>query len=312
MAAMTNATPLRLLRVVADKQVYALEESAVLSINPASSLKRNKAPGNPLGWLPDETPVYSLDGLLHRREESAFSNGALLEMQGMTPWALAVDRVGGEIEVFSDQISALPRIARNSCHSCIQGALVTDSEIVYVISPQHLHPSAIAPAEEPERWQPPKAEASELESGDKVRHILAFKLYNEDPPDINVLFALSLSQVIEILGPTDITPLPYSPPGILGMINWRNRAIPVVDLGRKVALPPLLSYRRPARMLIARATTAPDLMAIPVTMDLRGGRLPIPHRECDYDLPLNPMLVRGAYELDGEVLVIPDLDHVLS
>ena len=51
------------------------------------------------------------------------------------------------------------------------------------------------------------------------------------------LFGIEVSAVREILDFQDITPLPYAPPYILGMINVRGSTVPVVDLRTKLNLP---------------------------------------------------------------------------
>lgn len=51
------------------------------------------------------------------------------------------------------------------------------------------------------------------------------------------VFGIEVSAVREILDFQDITPLPYAPPYILGMINVRGSTVPVVDLRTKLNLP---------------------------------------------------------------------------
>lgn len=49
-------------------------------------------------------------------------------------------------------------------------------------------------------------------------------------------FAVDIMVVREIRGWTTSTPLPHSPPYVLGMINLRGAVLPVVDLGERLGL----------------------------------------------------------------------------
>ncbi len=46
-------------------------------------------------------------------------------------------------------------------------------------------------------------------------------------------YALEILKVQEIFGMLDVTPVPMTPPYMLGLINLRGRVIPIVDLRRK-------------------------------------------------------------------------------
>lgn len=49
-------------------------------------------------------------------------------------------------------------------------------------------------------------------------------------------YGLEILKVQEIIGVMDITPLPGTPPAILGVINLRGKVIPVMDLRRKFSM----------------------------------------------------------------------------
>src|SRR5580700_10565018 len=50
-------------------------------------------------------------------------------------------------------------------------------------------------------------------------------------------YGIPIQNVLEIVGLTDITPVPRTPRYIRGIINLRGRIIPVIDLRRKFDLP---------------------------------------------------------------------------
>jgi purine-binding chemotaxis protein CheW len=54
--------------------------------------------------------------------------------------------------------------------------------------------------------------------------------------------AFRLTDLVEIVGGSEPTPIPFAPPYILGVINHRGAIVPVVDLRRALGLP--VHYRR--------------------------------------------------------------------
>jgi purine-binding chemotaxis protein CheW len=54
--------------------------------------------------------------------------------------------------------------------------------------------------------------------------------------------AFRLSDLVEIVGGVEPTPLPFAPPFILGVVNHRGAIVPVVDLRRAFGLP--VHFRR--------------------------------------------------------------------
>lgn len=61
---------------------------------------------------------------------------------------------------------------------------------------------------------------------------LTFRLGTEE-------YGVEILRVREIIGLIDITPLPRTPDYVKGVINLRGKIIPVIELRRKFALPPV-------------------------------------------------------------------------
>jgi len=59
---------------------------------------------------------------------------------------------------------------------------------------------------------------------------LSFQLENEN-------YCIEILKVRELMGMSDITPLPQTPPYIRGVINLRGQIIPIIDLRLKFGLP---------------------------------------------------------------------------
>lgn len=62
-------------------------------------------------------------------------------------------------------------------------------------------------------------------------------------------FALPVTHVREVLDQEEITPLPLAPEALLGVVNVRDSAVPVIDLRRRFGLPATAPGRQ-ARILV--------------------------------------------------------------
>ncbi len=67
---------------------------------------------------------------------------------------------------------------------------------------------------------------------DNENKFLTFRLGTEE-------YGVEILRVREIIGLIDITPLPKTPDYVKGVINLRGKIIPVIELRRKFALPPV-------------------------------------------------------------------------
>lgn len=67
---------------------------------------------------------------------------------------------------------------------------------------------------------------------DNENKFLTFRLGSEE-------YGVEILRVREIIGLIDITPLPKTPDYVKGVINLRGKIIPVIELRRKFALPPV-------------------------------------------------------------------------
>ncbi|QDR80514.1 chemotaxis protein CheW [Sporomusa termitida] len=80
-------------------------------------------------------------------------------------------------------------------------------------------------------------------SGNEVQ-LVVFKLGREE-------YGVSILQVQEIKRMTDITRVPHSPEYIKGVINLRGSVLPVIDLKKRLNLPPM-DYTDDTRIIIVK------------------------------------------------------------
>ena len=125
------------------------------------------------------------------------------------------------------------------------------------------------------------------------------------------LFGLPISRVQDVFMPERLTRVPLSSVEIAGVLNLRGRIVTVIDMR--------------ARLGLARADDGKPPMAVGV--DLRGEsygllidqigevlRLPEASRE-ENPVNLDPRMAKlagGVHRLDGQLMVILDVDRVLE
>ena len=125
------------------------------------------------------------------------------------------------------------------------------------------------------------------------------------------LFGLPISRVQDVFMPERLTRVPLSSSEIAGVLNLRGRIVTVVDMRARIGLP--------------RADDGKPPMAVGV--DLRGEsyglqidtigevlRLPDDSRE-ENPVNLDPRMTKlagGVHRLDGQLMVVLDVDRVLE
>lgn len=74
---------------------------------------------------------------------------------------------------------------------------------------------------------------------DDALEIIAFLLNDQQ-------FAVRTTAIREIRGWAPVTPIPHTPPDVLGVMNLRGTVIPIIDLSAKLGMPPAEASERSA------------------------------------------------------------------
>ena len=125
------------------------------------------------------------------------------------------------------------------------------------------------------------------------------------------LFGLPISRVQDVFMPDRLTRVPLSAPEIAGVLNLRDRIVTAVDMRRRLGLPPRADARPPMAVGIELKGESYGLLIDTVGEVLKladGTREPNP-------VNLDQHLARvsgGVHRLDGQLMVILDVDRVLE
>lgn len=124
------------------------------------------------------------------------------------------------------------------------------------------------------------------------------------------LFGLPIRRVQDVFKPERVTRVPLAPPEITGVLNLRGRIVTLIDLRRRLGFAESVEEERMAIGVDTRGESY-GLLIDSVGEVLRLGA---ETREAN-PLNLDPILARvstGIHRLDGELLVVLDVDRVLD
>ena len=319
---------------------------------------------SPVGWLPgteSDVPVFNLASQFRRpslpplstEEESGASQRIVVLNPSPSPpqaeggkggrsWGLLVDRVSQVTQVPSNHVVPLPPIVINPSADYFKGVIKLDEELILFLAPERLHPDASLSAGRPvrEATSPspgfiPGIKSPTASAGGQRRsygQIVVFSIAKPHPGERALSFGLSISQVPEILEPLPMVLIPTAPAFVLGLVNWRDWPVTVIDLAGRLgfAEEANLTSNERNRLIIARdkghvlpvpsavegsspkgGTNQGTLVGFLVRPAIRVLRLPIAHQPCSRTLPLDQALTRCIVELESETLVIPDIGCIL-
>jgi purine-binding chemotaxis protein CheW len=125
------------------------------------------------------------------------------------------------------------------------------------------------------------------------------------------LFGLPISRVQDVFMPDRLTRVPLASPEIAGVLNLRGRIVTAIDMRRRLGLPPRSDGRPPMAVGIELKGESYGLLIDTVgeVLKLADGT-----REAN-PVNLDQHLARvsaGVHRLDGQLLVILDVDRVLE
>lgn len=125
------------------------------------------------------------------------------------------------------------------------------------------------------------------------------------------MFGLSIDRVHDVFIPAGVTPVPLSPPEIVGLLNLRGRVVTALCLRRRLGLPGRTEEGRPMAIGLEQGGETFALVVDGVGEVLKLGA------DTHEPVPINldarwRDLALGVHRLDGRLLVILDVDALLA
>jgi purine-binding chemotaxis protein CheW len=125
------------------------------------------------------------------------------------------------------------------------------------------------------------------------------------------LFGLPIGRVQDVFKPTNITRVPLAGPEIAGVLNLRGRIVTAIHLSNRLDLQSQAERAAPMAIGIESGAESFGLL-----VDSVGEVLKLPDSEREANpINLDRELARvsaGVFRLDGQLLVVLDVDRVLD
>jgi purine-binding chemotaxis protein CheW len=124
------------------------------------------------------------------------------------------------------------------------------------------------------------------------------------------LFGLPILRVQDVFAPERLTRVPLAPPEVAGILNLRGRIVTLIDLRCLLGLEDRKGEGQPMAVGVEHGGESYGLLIDSVGEVLKlddASREPNP-------INLDPRLARmsaGIHRLDGQLLMVVDVDHVL-
>src|ERR1700750_775971 len=125
------------------------------------------------------------------------------------------------------------------------------------------------------------------------------------------LFGLPISRVQDVFMPDRLTRVPLAPPEIAGVLNLRGRIVTTIDMRRRLGLPPREDNKPSMAVGIELKSGSYGLLIDTVGEVMKLGETTLEPNPVNLD----PRLARvsaGVHRLDGQLMVILDVDYVLN
>ena len=125
------------------------------------------------------------------------------------------------------------------------------------------------------------------------------------------LFGLPIARVQDVFMPERLTRVPLAPPEIAGVLNLRGRIVTTIDMRRRLGLPPRDDNKPSMAIGIELRGESYGLLIDTVGEVMKLGETTLEPNPVNLD----PRLARvsgGVHRLDGQLMVILDVDYVLN
>ncbi|MEZ0494178.1 chemotaxis protein CheW [Kineococcus sp. TBRC 1896] len=125
------------------------------------------------------------------------------------------------------------------------------------------------------------------------------------------LFGVEVRRVQEVLTEQPRTPAPLAPHAVAGLINLRGQVVTALDLRRRLNMPDRQEGKVAMNVVVRAAEEVWSLL-----VDSIGGVIEV--TDSTFEPPPDTLsgpireLIRGAYKLDGALLLVLDVDKALE
>ena len=143
-----------------------------------------------------------------------------------------------------------------------------------------------------------------VETEIKNQVFLSFRLVDE-------LFAANVDSVVNILELIQITPVPLSPPHMIGVLNQRGTVLPVIDTRLKLNLP-ITENTKDTCIIVLSVKVDEDIVEIGAIADAVNEVIEVPEYEIFPPIQLGSVYdskyIKGLIKYNAQFVNILDID----
>ena len=125
-------------------------------------------------------------------------------------------------------------------------------------------------------------------------------------------FALPILRVREILGITEITPVPRMPAHGRGVVNLRGKVVPVIDLRLRLGFAAVPDHKRTC-IIIVQTGTGPEAIQTGLVVDRVSEVRDIPASAIEpppsFGVQIDPSCITGLGKSGKQVVMLLDVDR---
>jgi chemotaxis signal transduction protein len=294
------ARDLRLMPCQAGGRSYYLDASAVRSVHRKEEWRLNWRSDSPLGWIRhrgEEIPILDLARALGVAHTTVSDSAVVVDTES-GPKAWGVGSVGRVVALPEERILPVPAPCWTESSPPWMGVVTGEGTQALCVSPQHLGQSG---TEVPRMLKHAPPGPAQQATGRAI-------LFSAGLP--NVRFCLGFGQVAEVITSPRLVAVPAGRPWLLGLIVWRGRSVPVIDLNwgvtGKGGAADTEDY------LIVRATAHGDLAAVTLFGKPEAVDLPFDCEREDEPRVTSREWFRAAFKRDHELFLTPDFAAILA
>ena len=125
------------------------------------------------------------------------------------------------------------------------------------------------------------------------------------------LFGIPVLVVQDVLGPQKITKIPLAPPEVGGALNLRGRIVTAIDVRRRLGLPPREDNGESMSVVVEHSGELYSLIVDSVGEVLSMSADTFESNPSTLD-PTWREVSGGIYRLNGELMIVIEVDNMLS
>lgn len=304
--------------------VYGLNTAPIDRVERSDNLHIEEGENGVVGFLNKSIPVIDLSKRLGSALKSHLSDRRIIVLNGEEGfWGLMVDRVSQVHTIDKENLFPIdiPILLNDHATNYFDQVADIDEGFLLILSTRQLELDlsnrsvelAQIPMQEAlGRSQQPANFTATLDAPAGPGQIAIFR-----GPYIHgdMFYALSISQISEIIEAQELFQIPMAPEFIAGFVKWRRQPILVLNLCHRLGIQCPSGQMGKSRLIIARMKLGTETIShvgLMVDPSIQILKLPIRYSAPDSQIPFDPVFAKAVVTMNDQLLMVPDLQNLFT